>query len=102
MYDLIIRGGTVVDGTGGAPFAADIAVRDGKIVALGEDLGDAAQVVEANGLTITPGFVDVHTHYDAQLTWDPHLTPSGYHGVTTAVVGNCGVGFAPVEAQAPP
>jgi N-acyl-D-aspartate/D-glutamate deacylase len=99
MYDLIIRGGTVVDGTGDAPFEADVAVRDGKIVALGQDLGDAEQVIEAKGLTITPGFVDVHTHYDAQLTWDPHLTPSGYHGVTTAVVGNCGVGFAPAKPE---
>jgi N-acyl-D-aspartate/D-glutamate deacylase len=97
MYDLILRGGTIVDGTGAEPFVADVAVQDGKVAAVGADLGEAARVIDATGLTVTPGFVDVHTHYDAQLTWDPHLTPSGYHGVTTAVVGNCGVGFAPAH-----
>jgi len=97
MYDLILRNGTIVDGTGAAPFSADVAVQDGKIAAVGQDLGEATRTIDAAGLTITPGFVDVHTHYDAQLTWDPHLTPSGYHGVTTAVVGNCGVGFAPAQ-----
>jgi len=97
MYDLILRGGTVVDGTGAAPRQADIGIVGDKIAAVGLDLGEATRVVDASGLTITPGFVDIHTHYDAQLTWDPHLTPSGYHGVTTAVVGNCGVGFAPAH-----
>jgi len=99
MYDLIIRGGSIVDGTGSPPFEGDVAVTDGVIVALstnGERLGgEAKREVDGTGLCLTPGFVDVHTHYDAQLTWDPHLTPSGFHGVTTAVVGNCGVGFAP-------
>jgi N-acyl-D-aspartate/D-glutamate deacylase len=100
MYDLIIRGGLVVDGTGKAPFKADVAIQDGLIAAVapaGTDLGEAQRMVDAQGLTVTPGFVDVHTHYDAQLTWDPHLFPSGYHGVTTAIVGNCGVGFAPAR-----
>ena len=99
MYDLIIRGGTVVDGTGGPPRQTDVAIQDGRIAAIGSNLGGAERVVDATGLTVTPGFVDVHTHYDAQLTWDPHLTPSSYHGVTTAVVGNCGVGFAPAQPE---
>jgi len=99
MYDLIIRGGTVVDGTGATPRQTDVAIQDGRIAAVGSDLGEAERVVDATGLTVTPGFVDVHTHYDAQLTWDPHLTPSSYHGVTTAVVGNCGVGFAPAQPE---
>ncbi|MEE3329933.1 MAG: amidohydrolase family protein [Myxococcota bacterium] len=99
MYDLIIRGGSIVDGTGSPPFEGDVAITNGVIVALstnGERLdGEAKREVDGSGLCLTPGFVDIHTHYDAQLTWDPHLTPSGFHGVTTAVVGNCGVGFAP-------
>jgi N-acyl-D-amino-acid deacylase len=99
MYDLIIRSANIVDGTGAEPFAGDVAVTDGIIVAFSRDgetlAGDAKREVDATGLCLTPGFVDVHTHYDAQLTWDPYLTPSGFHGVTTAVVGNCGVGFAP-------
>jgi len=97
MVDLILRGGTIVDGTGAAPFVADVAITAGRISAVGVDLGEAAQEIDASGLTLTPGFVDIHTHYDAQLTWDPYLTPSIYHGVTTAVVGNCGVGFAPAR-----
>ncbi|MCA9512948.1 MAG: amidohydrolase family protein [Myxococcota bacterium] len=99
-YDLIVRGGTIVDGTGRAPFRGDVAVRDGRIAAVGapgEIAGEAAREVDATGLVVTPGFVDVHTHYDAQVTWDPYLTPSCFHGVTTAVLGNCGVGFAPAR-----
>jgi N-acyl-D-aspartate/D-glutamate deacylase len=96
-HDLIIRGGTLVDGTGEAARRADVAVKDGLISAVGENLGEAARTIDADGLTITPGFVDIHTHYDGQATWDPMLAPSCYHGVTTVVVGNCGVGFAPVR-----
>jgi N-acyl-D-aspartate/D-glutamate deacylase len=96
-YDLVIRGGTLVDGTGAAPRRADVAVKDGRIAALGEVSGEALRTLDAEGLTVTPGFVDIHTHYDGQATWDPQLAPSCYHGVTTVVVGNCGVGFAPVR-----
>jgi N-acyl-D-aspartate/D-glutamate deacylase len=97
MYDLIIRGGTVVDGTGRPPFEADVAIRDGVIVSVGEVEGGARQEIDARGLVVTPGFVDIHTHYDGQVTWDAHLSPSCWHGVTTVVFGNCGVGFAPVR-----
>jgi N-acyl-D-aspartate/D-glutamate deacylase len=85
-----------VDGTGAPAFVADVALADGRIVAVGRDLGRAHRVIDAEGLLVTPGFVDIHTHYDAQATWDAALTPSSWHGVTTAVFGNCGVGFAPV------
>ena len=96
-WDLLIRGGNVIDGTGSPPRRADVAIEAGRIAAVGEDLaGEAARVVDATGLAVTPGFVDIHTHYDGQATWDPQLSPSCYHGVTTAVMGNCGVGFAPV------
>jgi N-acyl-D-amino-acid deacylase len=98
MHDLVIRGATVVDGTGGAARTADVAVVDGVIVDVGRVDGLARRTLAADGLIVTPGFVDVHTHFDAQATWDPHLTPSCWHGVTTALLGNCGVGFAPVES----
>jgi N-acyl-D-amino-acid deacylase len=97
MHDLLIQGGTVVDGSGAPARTADVAVQGGLIAAVGHDLGPARQVVDARGLLVTPGFVDIHTHYDGQATWDPFLTPSCWHGVTTAVFGNCGVGFAPVK-----
>lgn len=96
-YDVIIRGGTVVDGTGAAARTADVAVTDGVIVEVGRVDGTARRTIDADGLTVTPGFVDVHTHFDGQATWDPHLTPSCWHGVTTAIMGNCGIGFAPVK-----
>jgi N-acyl-D-amino-acid deacylase len=98
MHDLIIRGGTVVDGTGGPSRTADVAVDDGIITAVGELEGTSARrTIDADGLLVTPGVVDVHTHYDGQVTWDPLVTPSSWHGVTTIVMGNCGVGFAPVR-----
>ena len=95
QYDLIIRGGTIHDGTGAQPRCADIAIKDGMIAAIGLDLGEAAEVIAADGQIVTPGFIDVHTHFDGQVTWDSRLAPSSGHGVTTAVMGNCGVGFAP-------
>src|SRR5437588_10494475 len=98
MFDLKIVGGTIVDGRGGAPFVGDVAVTDGVIAAVGRSVeGDASEVIDATGLVVAPGFVDIHTHYDGQATWDPVLEPSASHGVTTVVVGNCGVGFAPVH-----
>ncbi|MDT5387087.1 MAG: N-acyl-D-amino-acid deacylase [Mycobacterium sp.] len=98
-YDVIIRGGTVVDGTGAAPRTADVAISDGMIAEVGRVSGSARRTIDADGLTVTPGFVDIHTHFDGQATWDPHLTPSCWHGVTTAILGNCGIGFAPVRAD---
>lgn len=96
-HELQVRGGWLVDGSGAAGRRADVAVDDGVITEVGNDLGPAHRVVDADGLLVTPGFVDVHTHYDAQASWDPWLTPSSWHGVTTAVMGNCGVGFAPAR-----
>jgi N-acyl-D-aspartate/D-glutamate deacylase len=94
-YDLVIRGGTVVDGTGSPGFVADIAIKDGVIAAVGHSEGGESEEIDAAGLLVTPGFVDVHTHYDGQITWENRLRPSSNHGVTTVVMGNCGVGFAP-------
>ncbi|KUR74065.1 amidohydrolase family protein [Novosphingobium sp. FSW06-99] len=95
LYDLIIRGGTIVDGTGAARFTGDVAVRDGLICAVGAVAGSATREIDATGLVVTPGWVDIHTHYDGQATWDAEMAPSSWHGVTTAIMGNCGVGFAP-------
>ena len=98
MNDLLIKNGTLVDGTGVPSRVASVAVNQGKIVAVGDAAeGPARRVIDASGLLVTPGFVDIHTHYDGQATWDPFLTPSAWHGVTTCVFGNCGVGFAPVR-----
>ena len=94
-FDLVVRGGCVVDGTGGEPRVADIAIQAGKIVDVGSVTGSASQEIDARGLAVTPGFVDIHTHYDGQATWADRLSPSSSHGVTTVVMGNCGVGFAP-------
>jgi N-acyl-D-amino-acid deacylase len=99
LHDLVIRAGTIVDGTGSAPFTGDVAIRDGKIAAVGRDVGAAKRTIDADGLTVTPGWVDVHTHYDGQVSWDPLLAPSVWHGVSTVVMGNCGVGFAPAAPE---
>ena len=95
MHDVVIRNGTVIDGRGGRPVLADVAIDDGLITAVGVVADPGREELDATGLAVTPGFVDVHTHYDGQVTWDPLLTPSIWHGVTTVVMGNCGVGFAP-------
>jgi N-acyl-D-aspartate/D-glutamate deacylase len=95
-FDVVIRHGTVIDGTGAEPVRADVAIRNGRVVGVGTVDGTGAQEVDAEGLLVTPGFVDIHTHYDGQATWDSRLQPSASHGVTTVVTGNCGVGFAPV------
>ncbi len=97
MHDLVIRNGTIVDGTGAPPRVADLAVDKKLITAVGGDIGHGRREIDARNLLVTPGFVDIHTHYDGQATWDPLLTPSSWHGVTTVVFGNCGVGFAPVR-----
>ena len=97
MHDLIIRNGTVVDGSGNARVEADIAIDGDRITAVGNITEGARRTIDAKGCLVTPGWVDVHTHYDGQATWDPILAPSSWHGVTTVVMGNCGVGFAPVR-----
>lgn len=99
MYSIVIKGGLVFDGTGAPPQTQDVAISGDRIVAIGTDLGPAERVIDAAGKIVTPGWVDVHTHYDGQVTWDPYCTPSGWHGVTTVVFGNCGVGFAPCRVE---
>jgi N-acyl-D-aspartate/D-glutamate deacylase len=96
-HDVIIRGGTVVDGTGATARTADVAISNGVITAVGQVEGDATRTIDADGLLVTPGFVDIHTHYDGQASWGERMIPSSWHGVTTVVAGNCGVGFAPVR-----
>lgn len=98
-YDILIRGGTLVDGSGRPAFTADVAIKNGRIAEVGRISANARRTFDACGLLVIPGFVDIHTHYDGQATWDPLLTPSSWHGVTTAVMGNCGVGFAPMRAD---
>lgn len=99
MHDLLLKGGTLIDGTGSPARRADIAIQGDRIVDVGLDLGPAEREIDCTGKLVTPGFVDMHTHYDGQVTWDPYCTPSGWHGVTTVVFGNCGVGFAPCRAE---
>src|SRR6201996_6487031 len=97
MYDLIVRNGRIVDGTGAPGYPGAVAVEGGRIVAVGKVEGAAARTLDAGGALVTPGFVDIHTHFDGQVCWDKLVTPSSWHGVTTVVMGNCGVGFAPVR-----
>src|SRR5580704_4519173 len=99
MYDLIIRGGTIADGTGRPTRVGDVAIEGNRIAAVGEVDGAAHREIDAEGKLVTPGWVEIHTHYDGQATWDPEVSPSGWHGVTTVVMGNCGVGFAPARAS---
>src|SRR4051794_39484225 len=99
MHDTVIRGGTIVDGTGAAAYAGDIALENGRIAHVGGKAGPGKREINADDLLVTPGWVDVHTHYDGQATWDPELAPSSWHGVTTILFGNCGVGFAPVRNE---
>ena len=94
-HDIIIRGGKIVDGTGREAYAGDIGISDGVVTDVGQVDGVATREIDARGMTVTPGFIDVHTHLDAQIGWDPLLTPVSWHGVTTAMMGNCGVTFAP-------
>ena len=97
MFDLIIKNGLIYDGKGSEPFKADLAISNEKIVEIGKIEDEGKKVIDAAGKIVTPGFVDIHTHYDGQVTWDPYLRPSTYHGVTTVVMGNCGVGFSPCK-----
>ena len=95
-YDLVITGGRLIDGSGNDPFESDIGIRDGRIAEIG-NCGNAEQTIDADGAIVTPGFIDLHTHYDGQVSWDEELRPSVNFGVTTAILGNCGVGFAPMR-----
>ena len=99
MHDIVIRGGTIIDGTGAEGFIGDVAIDGEKLAQVGGDVGPGKREIDAKGLLVTPGWVDVHTHYDGQATWDPMLAPSSWHGVTTVLFGNCGVGFAPCKPQ---
>src|SRR2546423_3853428 len=99
-YDLVIKNGTVVDGTGAKRYQADIAIADGKVAEIGKVSESAKRTIDADGLVVAPGFVDPHTHYDAQICWDGAVTPSSWHGVTSVVMGNCGVGIAPCKPAA--
>jgi N-acyl-D-aspartate/D-glutamate deacylase len=101
-FDLIVRNGLIVDGSGSEPFAGDVGIKDGKISAVGTVSGSASEELDAKGCIVTPGFVDIHTHYDGHVLWDTHLSPSSNHGVTTALIGNCGVGFAPCKPETRP
>ena len=99
-FDTVIKNGMIVDGTRAPRFRGDLAIRDGVIAGVGRiDAHEAREVIDADGLVVAPGFVDLHTHYDAQVFWDPYCTLSGWHGITAVVIGNCGFGFAPVRPE---
>src|SRR6201996_193069 len=98
-FDLVIRNGTIVDGSGAATYEGDVGIIGNRIAAVGDVSGSRSEEIDARGKLVTPGFVDIHTHYDAQAVWDDHLAPSAWHGVTTVVMGNCGVGFAPCKPE---
>ena len=99
QYDTIIRNGTLIDGTGAAAFTGDLAITDGHIAAIGQVEGSAGQEVDASGLAVAPGFIDIHTHFDPQLCWDGYATPSMEHGITTVVIGNCSLSLAPIRGR---
>src|SRR5258705_1637459 len=99
-YDVVVKDGLIFDGTGAPRVRGDVGITAGRIAAIGRvDASDAGEVIDAHGMHIAPGFVDLHTHYDAQVFWDPYLTLSGWHGITSVAIGNCGFGFAPVEPE---
>ncbi len=100
MLDVVIRGGNVIDGSGGAARRADLGIRGGRVTAIGDVDEEARNSIDASGLVVAPGFVDVHTHYDAQVFWDGTLSPSSYHGVTSVIGGNCGFSIAPLSPDA--
>ena len=99
-FDIVIKDGFIFDGSGAPRVRGDVGIAEGRVVAIGRvDHRDAAQVIDGNGMHIAPGFVDLHTHYDAQIFWDPYCTLSGWHGITSVAIGNCGFGFAPVAPE---
>src|SRR4051812_47005371 len=99
MHDLVIRRGTLIDGSGAAGFHGDLAIDGGRISAVGGTIGTGREEIDARDKLVTPGWVDIHSHYDGQVMWDPELSPSGINGVSTVVMGHCGVGFAPLRAD---
>ena len=99
-FDVVLRGGIVIDGTQSQRYQADVGIRNGRIARIGRlRSSEGRRVLDADGMIVAPGFIDLHTHYDAQLFWDPYLTLSGWHGVTSVVIGNCGFGFAPMHPE---